>query len=152
MEFENNIPIYLQLVEAMKLQIIAGQLNPGNRIPSVRELAMLHKVNPNTMQKALIELENLKLVYTERTAGKYVTLKSDELSLKVLPGDNISQGTGAMITGINKQSVVNLGSDIRYIATSSPKFVKKGAFFIGSLWFLWNFTFIFYNTHSFFFN
>ena len=73
MQFENNIPIYIQLVEAMKLQIIAGQLNPGDRIPSVRELAMLHKVNPNTMQKALSELEDEALIYTERTNGKFVT-------------------------------------------------------------------------------
>lgn len=72
-EFDNNIPIYLQLVEQMKLQIIAGQLKPGDRIPSVRELAMVHKVNPNTMQKALGELEEEGLIYTERTNGKFVT-------------------------------------------------------------------------------
>ena len=53
----------------------------------------------------------------------------------MLPGDNISQTSGAVISGINKQSVVNLGNDIRYIATSSPKLVKRGAFFIGSIWF-----------------
>ncbi|MBR5279384.1 MAG: GntR family transcriptional regulator [Clostridia bacterium] len=73
MQFENNIPIYIQLVEAMKLQIIAGRLKPGDRIPSVRELALMHKVNPNTMQKALSELEELELIYTERTNGKFVT-------------------------------------------------------------------------------
>lgn len=72
-EFDNNIPIYLQLVEQMKLQIIAGQLKPGDRIASVRELAMVHKVNPNTMQKALAELEEEGLIYTERTNGKFVT-------------------------------------------------------------------------------
>lgn len=65
-EFENNIPIYIQLMEQMKLQIIAGELKPGDRIPSVRELAMVHKVNPNTMQKALSELEDAGLIYTER--------------------------------------------------------------------------------------
>ena len=73
MQFDNNIPIYIQLVEAMKLQIIAGELKPGERIPSVRELAMTHKVNPNTMQKALLELEEMGLIYTERTNGKFVT-------------------------------------------------------------------------------
>ncbi len=73
MQFDNNIPIYIQLVEQMKLQIIAGVLQPGDRIPSVRELAMVHKVNPNTMQKALGELEELGLIYTERTNGKFVT-------------------------------------------------------------------------------
>lgn len=72
-EFDNNIPIYIQLVEQLKISIISGQLNSGSRIPSVRELALQTKVNPNTMQKALGELEELKLIYTERTNGKFVT-------------------------------------------------------------------------------
>ena len=53
--------------------IISKKIQPGERLPSVRELALQTKVNPNTMQKALVELENLKLIYTERTNGKYVT-------------------------------------------------------------------------------
>lgn len=72
-EFDNNIPIYVQLVEQMKIYIISGKLTPGERLPSVRDLALQSKVNPNTMQKALVELEELKLVYTERTNGKFVT-------------------------------------------------------------------------------
>ena len=72
-EFDNNIPIYIQLVEQLKIYIISGNFNPGERLPSVRELAMKTKVNPNTMQKALVELEELKLIYTERTNGKFVT-------------------------------------------------------------------------------
>ncbi len=72
-EFDNNIPIYIQLVEQLKIYIISGNIKPGERLPSVRELALQTQVNPNTMQKALSELENLKLVYTERTNGKYVT-------------------------------------------------------------------------------
>lgn len=71
--FDNNIPIYLQLVEEIKKYIISGKLKVGERIPSVREFAMTFKVNPNTMQKALVELEEEKLIYTERTNGKYVT-------------------------------------------------------------------------------
>lgn len=72
-EFDNNIPIYIQLVEQLKIFIISGKIQPGERLPSVRDLALQTKVNPNTMQKALIELENLKLIYTERTNGKFVT-------------------------------------------------------------------------------
>ena len=71
--FDNNIPIYIQLVEQLKKHIISGTLPPGSRLPSVRELAALTKVNPNTMQKALTNLEELKLIYTERTNGKFVT-------------------------------------------------------------------------------
>jgi DNA-binding transcriptional regulator YhcF (GntR family) len=72
-EFDNNIPIYIQIVEQLKIYIISGKIKSGQRLPSVRELALQTKVNPNTMQKALLELEELKLIYTERTNGKFVT-------------------------------------------------------------------------------
>ena len=72
-EFDNNIPIYIQLVEQLKIYIISGSIKSGERLPSVRELALQSKVNPNTMQKALVELEELGLIYTERTNGKFVT-------------------------------------------------------------------------------
>lgn len=71
--FENDRPIYLQLVEILRLQIISGALKQGEKLPSVRELALIMKVNPNTIQKALFELESQKLIHTERTNGKYVT-------------------------------------------------------------------------------
>lgn len=72
-EFDNNIPIYIQLVEQLKIYIVSGKIKSGERLPSVRDLALQTQVNPNTMQKALAELEDLQLVYTERTNGKYVT-------------------------------------------------------------------------------
>ena len=71
--FDNNKPIYIQLVEQLKIYIISGEFKCGDKLPSVRDLALITKVNPNTMQKALIELEELKLIYTERTNGKFVT-------------------------------------------------------------------------------
>ena len=71
--FDNERPIYIQLVEKIRLEIISGKLKSGERMPSVRELALIERVNPNTMQKALFELENEGLVYTERTNGKFVT-------------------------------------------------------------------------------
>ena len=71
--FDNDRPIYIQLVEKLRLEIISNKLKPGERIPSVRELALNVRVNPNTMQKALSELEETGLIYTERTNGKFVT-------------------------------------------------------------------------------
>ncbi len=71
--FDNDRPIYIQLVEQLQIYIISGKIKSGEKLPSVRELALKTKVNPNTMQKALVELEDLKLIYTERTNGKYVT-------------------------------------------------------------------------------
>lgn len=71
--FDNNIPIYIQLLDYLKIYLISGVFKAGDKLPSVRDFATTFKVNPNTMQKALVELENLKLIYTERTNGKYVT-------------------------------------------------------------------------------
>ncbi len=71
--FENDRPIYIQIVEKIRTQIVSGVLLQGQRLLSVRELALEYKVNPNTMQKALVELEEEGLIYTERTNGKFVT-------------------------------------------------------------------------------
>lgn len=72
-QFDNEKPIYLQIVELLKEEIISGRLKSGEKIPSVRELAVQAKVNPNTVQKALAELERCGLIYAERTNGKFVT-------------------------------------------------------------------------------
>ena len=71
--FDNDKPIYIQLVEQIKNCIISGDIKIGEKLPSVRELAIQAKVNPNTVQKALQELEDIELIYTERTNGKFVT-------------------------------------------------------------------------------
>ena len=71
--FDNNLPIYIQLVEQLKIYIISGYLSVGERLPSVRELGNSIKVNPNTIQKALVELEEMMLIYTESTNGRFVT-------------------------------------------------------------------------------
>lgn len=71
--FDNNIPIYIQLLDYLKIYLISGVFSPGDKLPSVRDFANTFKVNPNTMQKALTELEDMNLIYTERTNGKYVT-------------------------------------------------------------------------------
>ena len=80
--FDNNIPIYIQLLEYLKIYLISGVFKSGDKLPSVREFANIFKVNPNTMQKALTELEEEKLIYTERTNGKFVT--DDEELIKKL--------------------------------------------------------------------
>lgn len=100
-EFDNNIPIYIQLVEQLKIYIISGNIKPGERLPSVRELALQTKVNPNTMQKALVELEELGLVYTERTNGKFVTTDQKLIDkLKYVYADEISNKYFSNMEGI----------------------------------------------------
>lgn len=71
--FDGGRPIYAQLVERLQGRIIGGEYPPGSRLDSVRDLAGAAGVNPNTMQRALVELERRGLVYTERTAGRFVT-------------------------------------------------------------------------------
>lgn len=70
-------PIYLQLMEQLQLSIISGCYHPGDKLPSVRELAQEASVNPNTMQKALSELERSGLIYTQRTNGRFITEDAD---------------------------------------------------------------------------
>ena len=72
-QFSNDAPIYAQLIRGVQIRIVAGIFPPGERLPSVRDLAAEAGVNPNTMQRALAELERTGLVYTQRTAGRFVT-------------------------------------------------------------------------------
>jgi DNA-binding transcriptional regulator YhcF (GntR family) len=71
--FQKEIPIYLQLMDEMKGQIASGTLAPGAKIASIRELASFYAVNPNTVQRALLELEREGLISTKRASGKTVT-------------------------------------------------------------------------------
>lgn len=72
-QFSNEMPIYSQMVEQIKIGIVSGMFPPGERLPSVRDLATEAGVNPNTMQRAMTELERDGLVYSQRTAGRFVT-------------------------------------------------------------------------------
>lgn len=72
-QFDNSKPIYIQLVDELKLRIISGQIPVGSKLDSVRDLAEEAGVNPNTMQRALAELERQELVFSQRTSGRYVT-------------------------------------------------------------------------------
>ena len=72
-EFRSDQPIYTQLIQHMRAAIVSGIFEPGERLPSVRDMAMEAGVNPNTMQRALVDLEREELVFSQRTAGRFVT-------------------------------------------------------------------------------
>lgn len=72
-ELDSDRPIYLQIIDIIKYGIISGKYSPGDRFPSVRDLAKQAAVNPNTMQKALSELELTGLIESNRTSGRTVT-------------------------------------------------------------------------------
>ena len=70
---DSSLPIYAQLAEQLRMRIVTGTYSPGARMPAVRELALEAGVNPNTMQRALAELERRGLVFSQRTSGRFVT-------------------------------------------------------------------------------
>ena len=114
--FEIDRPIYIQLVEQLKSYIILGILEPGSRIPSVREFALQAKVNPNTMQKALMELEEDGLIYTERTNGKFVT--ENKVLIEEFKNQLATQITSKYIEsmknlGISKQEITKYLEEIK---------------------------------------
>lgn len=80
MDFKDNVPIYLQIIGEIKRRIVSGEWLPGSRVPPVRELAQGFGVNPNTMQRALAELERIGLLYAERTAGRFVSSDAEKIS------------------------------------------------------------------------
>lgn len=70
---DSSRPIYLLIIERVQMDIITGRYQPGDKLPSVRDLAQEAAVNPNTMQKALSELERSGLIYSQRTSGRFIT-------------------------------------------------------------------------------
>jgi DNA-binding transcriptional regulator YhcF (GntR family) len=79
--FEQGRPIYTQIVEQIRINIANGTYEPGQQLPSVRDLAMEAAVNPNTMQRAFSELERDGLIYTVRTSGRFVTEEEGKLDI-----------------------------------------------------------------------
>ena len=78
-KLDSDRPIYAQILEIIQMQIISGKYQPGDKIPSVRELAADAGVNPNTMQKALSELERSGLILTQRTSGRTVRFRNSSI-------------------------------------------------------------------------
>lgn len=110
-QFTNDKPIYLQLMDVFKAGIISGELPEGSRLESVRDLAVVAKVNPNTMQKALSELERLGLIRTERTSGRFITDDKEKIAAmkKEIAEEEISIFMEKMKKlGFEKDEVINL--------------------------------------------
>lgn len=108
---DNNRPIYIQIMERIQLDIISGVYKPGDRLPSVRELALQAAVNPNTMQKALSELERSGIVYSKRTSGRLIA--EDESMLKHLKTELAEEHIHAFLEnmdnlGFSKEEILAL--------------------------------------------
>lgn len=104
-------PIYAQIIDKLQRDIIAGIYLPGEKLPSVRDLASQASVNPNTMQKALAELERTGLLYTQRTSGRYIT--EDETMIQKLKEKLAMEQVQDFLTkmqqlGFQKEEVIKL--------------------------------------------
>ena len=79
--FDSNIPIYIQVMDYIKKEIVSGRLKPGDKVDSVRDLAMRFGVNPNTVQRSLAELEREGLLKSERTVGRFLSENEELINL-----------------------------------------------------------------------
>lgn len=91
--FDADRPIYIQLIERIKTMIASGEYAPGERVPAVRELAEQTAVNPNTLQRAMSELEREGLLISQRTTGRFITEDMDAIMnlKKELASDQIKR-------------------------------------------------------------
>jgi len=104
--FESTKPIYLQIMDLIKKEIATGKLPPGGQMASVRELAMQYQVNPNTVQRALSELEREGLVKSDRTIGRFINDQSE--MVEALRNQMIEE---VIIEFIKKVKELNMGTD-----------------------------------------
>ena len=100
-KLSENMPIYVQIMNSVKGAIAAGELAPSQRVPSVRDLARDFEVNPNTMQRALNELEREGLLIAERTSGRFVTSDKELINklkteMAVITADNFRKEMAAL--------------------------------------------------------
>lgn len=103
--FDESLPIYLQVIERIKVSIANGSFQKEEKLPSVRELALTAGVNPNTIQKAYAQLESEHYVVTQRTSGRFVT--NDEEVLKKLRKDMAKTYLDEFYTNLKKLGFTN---------------------------------------------
>ena len=78
-DFNSSVPVYRQVIQAIKLEMLSGRLQPGNQLPPIRELAKILKLNPNTVAKAYYNLEEEGLIESKRGSGNWVNFKNNKL-------------------------------------------------------------------------
>lgn len=114
MEFETNIPIYIQVINDIKRDLVAGTLTLGDKLPSARDLALKYKINPNTAARIYKELESEQLCFTKRGIGTYITEDNAVLlQIKDEMAQNLLENfiTGMIHLGYKKVEVLALIQD-----------------------------------------
>ena len=118
-QIDNNKPVYIQLVEQLKMKIISGDIELDSKLDSVRNLAAEAMVNPNTMQKALAELERQGFVYSKRTSGRFVT---DDKALIDRERKNLVKDS----VKASLETLINLGYTDEEIMRLIEEILKEG--------------------------
>lgn len=118
-QIDNNKPVYIQLVEQLKMKIISGEIELDSKLDSVRNLAAEAMVNPNTMQKALAELERQGFVYSKRTSGRFVT---DDKALIDRERKNLVKES----VKTSLETLINLGYTNEEIVRLVEEILKEG--------------------------
>lgn len=116
--FKEGLPIYTQLMEQIKTHIASGAFKPGDQMPPVRELATDAGVNPNTMQRALAELEREELLYSVRTSGRFVTDNTEKL-------EDLQKSLGRSFIEDMFENLHRLGMSNENIITAVQQYIKE---------------------------
>ena len=117
-DFNSSVPVYRQVIQAIKLEILSGRLLPGNQLPPIRELAKILKLNPNTVAKAYYNLEEEGFIESKRGSGNWVNYKNNKL-------DNLRKG---MIEDEVKgflERVFSLGASIEDVKNLIERYMTK---------------------------
>jgi GntR family transcriptional regulator len=117
-DFNSSVPVYRQVIQAIKLEILSGRLQPGNQLPPIRELAKILKLNPNTVAKAYYNLEEEGFIESKRGSGNWVNYKNNKL-------DNLRKG---MIEDEVKgflERVFSLGASIEDVKNLIERYTTK---------------------------
>lgn len=120
-QIDNNKPVYIQLVEQLKMKIISGEIELDSKLDSVRSLAADAMVNPNTMQKALAELERQGFVYSKRTSGRFVT--NDKALIDSERKNLVKESIKSSL-----QTLINLGYTDEEIMELIEEILKEGKY------------------------
>jgi GntR family transcriptional regulator len=117
-DFNSSVPVYRQVIQGIKLEMLSGRLQPGNQLPPIRELAKILKLNPNTVAKAYYNLEEEGFVESKRGSGNWVNYKNNKL-------DNLRKG---MIEDEVKgflEKVFSLGASIEDVKNLIERYTTK---------------------------
>ena len=117
-DFSSSVPVYRQVIQAIKLEMLSGRLQPGNQLPPIRELAKILKLNPNTVAKAYYNLEEEGLIESKRGSGNWVNYKNNKL-------DNLRMGMVEDEVKDFLERVFSLGATLEDVKNLIERYSRK---------------------------